>query len=106
MGTGPRRAADRAQRWSGRRSLVLARRLRRPAAGGTTDGRGRASPRCGSGRRAEASTVVTHDRDPQKQATRWVWTGPAEVHTLHDLARLNTATATGLTATPAARPGA
>jgi len=57
-------------------------------------------------RYAPTRTVITHHRDPQKQATRWIWTGPAEVHTLHDLARLNTATATGLTATPAARPGA
>ena len=41
---------------------------------------------------APTRTVVTHPRDPQKQATRWTWTGPAQVHTLHDLARLNTDT--------------
>ena len=51
-------------------------------------------------------TVITHHRDPTKQATRWIWTGPAEVHTLHDLARLNAEAATDTTATPTARPSA
>jgi hypothetical protein len=53
---------------------------------------------------APSSSVVTHDRDPQKQATRWVWTGPAEVHTLHDLARLNAEAFTNPSAVPATRP--
>ncbi len=50
---------------------------------------------------AATSTVITDRRDPQKQAARWIWTGPAEVHALHDLARLNTEATTDDTETDA-----
>lgn len=36
--------------------------------------------------------ILTHRRDPDKQAVAWVWTGPAEVRTLRDLARLHAET--------------
>lgn len=38
---------------------------------------------------APTAKILTHHRDPQKQAVAWVWTGPAEARTLRDLARLH-----------------
>src|SRR6266508_6675764 len=64
MGTRPGRAADRAERWSGRRSLVLARRLRRPAARGTTHGRGPPPHAPGPGELAPALRPHPHCHHP------------------------------------------
>jgi hypothetical protein len=43
------------------------------------------------------TTVVAHRHDPNRQAVQWIWTGPADARTLHDLARLDAAAAAGRT---------
>src|SRR6266545_3358159 len=43
------------------------------------------------------STVTAHRTDPKRQAVQWIWTGPADARSLHDLAQLDAAAAGGRT---------
>ena len=48
---------------------------------------------------APTSTVTTHHRDPNRRAVQWTWTGPAQVRSLRDLARLDAEARTAKTDT-------